>query len=1816
MSSYRKIAMRRALLIVSAGLIILFSAAGCKNPILGLGPAADLESPSGSINEYKNGDYVRGRIVLDGVSEDDVQIASVKAVLDKKVLEAELSRGATTGWSIPIDTTQYADGEYTIVLTITDAVGHETEKRLLLYFDNTAPTVMVTSSVGISAGASTNSPVIRGEAYDYLFSRIDHLEAEVVSGNASIVGFQGTNGWSLTLQTTGTGTYAVRVTAWDSAGNSNAWMFHSQDMPANTKIEDVAAGDRTGSLGTLNLVPLRKSSQDVEVDLSLDEPRIVVSNPEEGKTAEQNILGGTSVAVGYIEDDDEVDTASIELSTDGGSSWTGLSGAQLSGGGGFVRWNYDLSSLDNGVYSLQVRAADTGKPAGDASLTSYSEIIPFTIDKSAPSVSVDSPAPGTYLSSGTFTVTGEAEDVGGSIDIVRISVNGGGWSEASIAPAENVSWSHSVSGAAPGAVDIKVEAVDNSGKTSSYNLQVYVDVEAPTVEFLSPAAGLFINGTASLQGVSSDNWSLKQVKLQIGGLAWASAAAEVLPPEEFYSWQRSIVSSNYENTGMAVEVNGSGVPQAGTGIWELKIWAEATDKADNVTLSEHRIYIDNSLDRPGINIASPSDGAVMAGSVMLSGSAWDDKNEAGEDLDHVEFRLWKGSDGAGGTTEFNSRFELDTLLGLEDVYGDDSWYKVSGTNTWQVELNTGGEFYPNGTDHNGTVKIDVRAVDKKDGTADLAGNIESIEVTFDDTVPFFSDLSHSSGDYENGTFNLTGTVNDDDSVVRLRVSYNGGVDWTTIGSNLGSEYPFSHSIDTDSLVGSSGILYLRLEALDTANYKTLAGINLNVDNLDPSGTYTAGVADLSGTALVQGTATDAGIVSGVDRIEVSFRLDGSDVNPLNSKGVRTPITVDSRTELGNDGSSNGDDDGYNESMSISGSTWDWWARFNSLSLDDGVLDVIYTVYDNAGNTFTETVSGGNIKNHAPSITSISTGWDLDHDGTIEAGESKTYNANAVEANSVYGDLNYSFNTAYDGQNGVLVNSIRIRPVDPVGAWTDLGAVASAGTLDTTSNAVFSDGDGDYEIEFKVVDTKNYDSALTLEVSVENSDSKAPTLDFYQLTETDADNVKTSGTGHIEIDGNIYLSGTIPFAGRAEDNQKIQSISISIDGGTAVTIAEWDDADNRLEYTASGLPLESGSGFIDDGGALKHRANWKYEWNSASLPTGTGTWVGFTVTDAAGRTGYQEYSYEVVPYISSVETALSSSLSNSLSRSALGKYPVLIESAQSTYETVTIKGWNIDSSAAATTAVRLSKDPDGLDGSTLQGTALSYAGTGDGDNEITADVDAAGSGWLSVVVDGVASRNNVNSNSKSYNLESSSIHQVLADDRYLSLWDITRLWRTVSLADHAVYPSMVMDGDTPHFAYANNSMGWGQGFYLAGTTNKHIIQNWDLFTFSAIDLNTNGDHAALVDVNVVNGNYGDYNAGNYGGIFTNFWFDVPDHTWGNRDFLDNGLWLENLVDAGGTTTAVLNRYQYPDLMLRGTTASTDVFYSVYDALEGRLIFRHFEVGTDDSIDNTSGGRLNNQGTALYTNVEQQDRNGSWPDYNGDDRFTTAGAAQPGETPSGAQYVSTSATEFHAVGATADGSVAVIAYYDTSGSGKLVFSYNTTPDSAAGWSTPVTIEEFVNAQYIDLKVDGSNHIHLAYYDSFNGDVKYAYIPAYNSPADTDYSDDASDSDIDLYTVDSYLIVGEKLSVDISSAGSPFIAYKGLGNTARVAWLTGSAANGASADEFTGSWEIQTIPELITDTDSNRFSAGVDTAGLPVIGYTDDGLEYVRLLDELTN
>ena len=109
--------------------------------------------------------------------------------------------------------------------------------------------------------------------------------------------------------------------------------------------------------------------------------------------------------------------------------------------------------------------------------------------------------------------------------------------------------------------------------------------------------------------------------------------------------------------------------------------------------------------------------------------------------------------------------------------------------------------------------------------------------------------------------------------------------------------------------------------------------------------------------------------------------------------------------------------------------------------------------------------------------------------------------------------------------------------------------------------------------------------------------------------------------------------------------------------------------------------------------------------------------------------------------------------------------------------------------------------------------------------------------------------------------------------------------------------------------------------------------------------------------------------------------------------------------------------------------------------------------------------------------------------------------------------------------------------------------------------------------------------------NADLKYVYIPAYNSAA----------SEIIKSTVDSYLDVGEQLTIDVAKVGEyqvPYIGYWGsYPEKPRYAYLAAPATfyakttkDGAVSDTYTTVWECSIVPTQSSVKNQRKMNVGV--------------------------
>ena len=177
----------------------------------------DVTAPSISITSPAQGATLSDTVTLTASASDDVGVVGVQFKLDGNDLGAE-----DTGnpWSTTWDTTQVADGNYTLTAVARDAGGNTTTAGSVSITvnngDQTPPTISITSP---SAGATVSGTVtITANASD----NVGVVGVQfLVNGN-----FHGSedtsNPWSVTWDTTqlANGTYTLTAVARDAAGNT------------------------------------------------------------------------------------------------------------------------------------------------------------------------------------------------------------------------------------------------------------------------------------------------------------------------------------------------------------------------------------------------------------------------------------------------------------------------------------------------------------------------------------------------------------------------------------------------------------------------------------------------------------------------------------------------------------------------------------------------------------------------------------------------------------------------------------------------------------------------------------------------------------------------------------------------------------------------------------------------------------------------------------------------------------------------------------------------------------------------------------------------------------------------------------------------------------------------------------------------------------------------------------------------------------------------------------------------------------------------------------------------------------------------------------------------------------------------------------------------------------------------------------------------------------------------------------------------------------------------------------------------------------
>ncbi|MDT8297252.1 MAG: Ig-like domain-containing protein, partial [Spirochaetaceae bacterium] len=1009
--------------------------------------------------------------------------------------------------------------------------------------------------------------------------------------------------------------------------------------PTDVDQATVHAGLPSGSTSSQLSFGAGVSGLPLDIDMSGDIPQITVTTPNPNIAVPGDTMGLASKVNGTVTDNVEVDETTVEirfLEDDGTTeaiTWAPVTilPEQIINDQN-VNFSYSLPGvLPDANYYVQVRADDANGTEGETAL------IPFRLDGNAPVIDITSPALSAYIPDTTTLIEGTATD--SEPILVEISLDGTNWETVTTLPDPGGPWSYQISDweAVYGAgsfsdfdtIPISARATAN-GTTTYTNHSLIIDRVAPIVEFLTPEDsrdefGVItgdVNGVVTLRVAVSDD-SLNSVTHKIG----INGPVEAVDSGSLYNWSEIVVTTLMEDPNLATEIS--------PGIWELPVTVTAVDKAGNTTITaDYTMIIDNAQDRPNVSVIYPIEGESYGGEVSVSGIATDDDGTVGAVYVQVDLNT-----PPAGTPDFDDVYTfIDGIdfdgTGAVTAVDESVAYQVTGLSSWSFPLNATGELYSTdaytpGSGHNGDVHVKIWAEDQINSTVTSVPQV--LHFRFDDTLPRVDSVEIdgnpvSSNAYVSGTVLMDITVSDDTQINKLEISYDNGVSWENQSVTPAMSILKTVSIDTAARVaGGNGILYLRIKATDNTGYTTLEVLPLNVDNNAPEGTYPgAEPIVLTGTtALLQGTASDPnGSIAGVDRIEVYLERGGSLYDPLSTAydyvtnynpdiaaevttfgaGIFYPanptgagvMIVDDVNELGTDTVS-GDGDGYDESLTLVASTWNWWVKFNSENIPDGDLNIHYVVVDKAGNK-THYSKAARIENNPPLIESVRLGTDINYDNfvdtTVGSGETFRYidGTGADGAGVYYVDFSSSF-TAIAARNNRLFIDADESAADGNGdpfAWlwelyykgsapNLLGVGAASTTISDFSTPSMPDEAG-VIYTLRVTDDAGLIDEVDIVLDLDNVDSADPTVTLYDLDLThsaiidardavgDGDGYAVPGysptaspswesaSGRLHAAGSgLYdgvdadVSGTIIVSGTVEDDKAINELELQISG---------------------------------------------------------------------------------------------------------------------------------------------------------------------------------------------------------------------------------------------------------------------------------------------------------------------------------------------------------------------------------------------------------------------------------------------------------------------------------------------------------------------------------------------------------------------------------------------------------------------------------------------------------------------------------------------
>ncbi|MBN2511019.1 MAG: hypothetical protein JXB03_12115, partial [Spirochaetales bacterium] len=708
---------------------------------------------------------------------------------------------------------------------------------------------------------------------------------------------------------------------------------------------------------------------------------------------------------------------------------------------------------------------------------------------------------------------------------------------------------------------------------------------------------------------------------------------------------------------------------------------------------------------------------------------------------------------------------------------------------------------------------------------------------------------------------------------------------------------------------------------------TSLSIQLNVDNTLPTGEFnynddladTGGIYSFYGNAtdggdyLLIGSAEDAGTISGIESVQVYFVKGGNFYNPTTGATTAvttadvpdmtgTPVTipfitdaayiidVDKRSERGlyDSDLTDGDQDGFQESLRSMGTFDQWYVYFDTTVFPDGPMDMYTVVYDEAGNYAYEQMDI-QIVNNPPTIDSI----EIDGIGTEYTGLFK-------RANSVYLLVNASDLEGIDPAS--YQATITGRRIAPNGADDPTGTPVVGTVLDiadtgdgSAANDITIDVSGwesgvQYTLEIEVLDTDGNIVVSELELWVNNVDATPPTVAMDDITQANIDGTtgyvneagfstndgastvgaitsvtgdRTAVTSNALIgNGSIQYGWTAAFetgewrsvesfdAGTGEitlssaltqtptGDVTLQEGQADISGVITLTGAAYDDTivtDVELSFDGGTTWYSVDTMTLDGGNDIEgFDYSWTYTINTGN-PTETTSWnqallnheIMVRAQDGSNPgvlTESGESPNKTVDIVPYITSVTRETTGLKTYRSRFGRYSVYHNEAD-----IVVRGFNLNpASAGLYPNAAGTGTPDTL---TVSGIAADHTSF-----ELTTG-NTTRSGWLGIRVDGIDAVNNTNDNSLDYNNSygTDGDEDDYSDDRYFFLFRVGEYFGPDANSSYSPqHPAMTIHPTTSRLFGAWSSYATSDVFFASTNTDADAFRSRVYHTYDTAE----------------------------------------------------------------------------------------------------------------------------------------------------------------------------------------------------------------------------------------------------------------------------------------------------------------------------------------------------------------------------------------------